>query len=309
MRIVFLSFNFAEYCVRLASALARDAEVLLMLPEKEADPYLGLLDGAVNFQPFAAPRLRQPIQQMKLCTALCRRIKDFGPQVIHFQHWHLWFNLALTFLPHCGFVLTVHDYRAHPGDKPSSRTPQFIVDLGIRRADEIIVHAQHVKQLVVGNYRIPDSRVHVIPLIKLGQQEGIADSSNQHPPTVLFFGRIWEYKGLEYLIRAEPLITSLVPEARIVIAGQGEDFARYRRMMVHPERFVVYNKHVSDSERAELFRQATVVTLPYIEASQSAIIPVAYAHAKPVVATAVGGLPEMVDNGRTGFCVPPRDEK
>jgi glycosyltransferase involved in cell wall biosynthesis len=126
---------------------------------------------------------------------------------------------------------------------------------------------------------------------------------------ILFFGRIWEYKGLEYLIRAEPLITARVPDARIVIAGRGEDFARYRRLMVHPERFTVYNEYVSDSQRAELFQRASVVALPYIDASQSAVIPVAYTYAKPVVATSVGGLPELVEDGRTGFLVPPRDER
>ena len=73
-------------------------------------------------------------------------------------------------------------------------------------------------------------------------------------PTVLFFGRIWEYKGLEYLIRAEPLITAEVPNVKIVIAGEGEDFDRYRRLMVHPERFVVYNEYVSDDVRATLFQ-------------------------------------------------------
>ncbi len=56
-----------------------------------------------------------------------------------------------------------------------------------------------------------------------------------------------------------------------------------------------------------LFRQASVVVLPYIDASQSGVIPVAYTFAKPVVATTVGGLPEMVDDGCTGYLVPPRD--
>jgi len=52
-----------------------------------------------------------------------------------------------------------------------------------------------------------------------------------------------------------------------------------------------------------------VVTLPYIEASQSGVVPLAYTHSKPVVGTRVGGIPEMVEDGRTGFCVPPRDER
>jgi glycosyltransferase involved in cell wall biosynthesis len=126
-------------------------------------------------------------------------------------------------------------------------------------------------------------------------------------PIILFFGRIWPYKGLEYLIRAEPLITSKVPEAKIVIAGMGEDFERYSRLMVNPDRFEVHNQYVSDETRTELFRRASVVVLPYVEASQSHVISIAYRCGKPVVATRVGGLPEMVDEGETGFLVAPRD--
>ena len=40
----------------------------------------------------------------------------------------------------------------------------------------------------------------------------------------LFFGRLWPYKGLEYLIRAEPIISRQIPDVKIVIAGAGEDF-------------------------------------------------------------------------------------
>ncbi len=192
------------------------------------------------------------------------------------------------------------------GDEESKKTPQIILDFGYRRADRIIVHGRQLKQMVVDRLGIPSETIHAMPMIALGD-----DTAQSHVQEdehlVLFFGRIWEYKGLEYLIRAEPLITSQVPEVRIVIAGRGEEFARYRNMMVHPERFTVYNEYVSGDKRAELFRRASVVVLPYIEASTSGVISVAYTFAKPVVATAVGCLPEMVEHGRTGFLVPPRD--
>ena len=77
--------------------------------------------------------------------------------------------------------------------------------------------------------------------------------------------------------------------------------------MVHPDRFVVHNEFISEACTADYFRRASVVVLPYIEASQSGVIPMAYSAAKPVVATTVGGLPEIVEDGRTGYLVAPRD--
>ncbi len=124
---------------------------------------------------------------------------------------------------------------------------------------------------------------------------------------MLFFGRIWPYKGLEYLIRAEPAISAAVPDVRIVIAGRGEDLARYRALMRHPERFEVRDEYVPYDGIGSLFRAASVVALPYIGGSNSGVLHTAYAYGRPVVATSVGGLPEVVDEGRSGFVVPPRD--
>ncbi len=307
MKIAFLSYDFGEYSIRLAGALARREEVLLLLPHQLAEPHLPKLDGAADFQPFDKPRYREPLRQLATVFAILRRIRGFDPDVIHLQQGHLWFNFALPLLGRYPLVLTVHDPRHHLGDREGRKVPQWVMDFGFRRADQIIVHGIQMKRMVVEELGLPPERVHVIPHIVLG--DGSAPGQPQEEAgTALFFGRIWEYKGLEYLIRAEPLIATRVPEVRIVIAGRGEDFNRYRRMMVHPERFIVHNRYVSDDERADMFRRASVVVLPYVEATQSGVIPLAYTFAKPVVATTVGALPEMVDDCHTGYLVPPRDE-
>ena len=78
-------------------------------------------------------------------------------------------------------------------------------------------------------------------------------------------------------------------------------------MMAHPERFEVHNEFVSRDLSADLFRRASVVVLPYTEASQSGVLAFAYTFGKPVVVTDVGSLPEVVDEGETGLVVPPKD--
>ena len=92
MKVALLSYDFAEYCIRLASALSRTTDVLLLLPRQSAEPYLSALDPNVNYQPFDRPRFRQPVRHIRLALELLRRVRAFDPDVVHFQHGHLWFN-------------------------------------------------------------------------------------------------------------------------------------------------------------------------------------------------------------------------
>jgi glycosyltransferase involved in cell wall biosynthesis len=310
MRVAFLAFDFGEYCIRLAGGIAEDAEtkVLLLLSRNEGEPYKHLLSPAVECKLFDKPRIRQPLRQLKMVWWLVSQIRALKPDVLHLQLGHMWFNLlGLPLLRNIPLVLTVHDSLIHVGDAATAKTPQWVYDRGCFQAKELIVHAPQVKDLLVKRTGVPAETVHVMPFVIVGDVDVSAGKEYAEESLVLFFGRIWEYKGLEYLIKAEPSITSRVPEAKIVIAGTGEDFTRYRNMMVNPNRFIVHYEFVSDEKRAELFQRASVVVLPYIEASQSFIISIAYRYGKPVVATTVGGLPEMVDHGRTGYLIPPRN--
>ncbi len=307
MKVAFLSFGFIEYSMRLASALAAEAEVMLLLPNAGIEPHRALLGPRVQLQTFVMPRLRQPLQQARMVQTIHRCIQRFQPNAIHLQGGHFWFNLSLPWLRQHPLVVTIHDSRVHPGDQLSSKTPQWIMEYGWRRASQVIVHGEQLKQAVVRELGLPADRVHVIPHIALGDERAAIQVETEEN-LILFFGRIWPYKGLEYLIRAEPLITAQVPAARIMIAGQGEDLGRYRQMMIHPDRFVIRDEFIPDHLVPELFRRASVVVPPYVEASASGVLALAYTFGKPVVATTVGSLPEMVRDQETGYLVPPRDE-
>lgn len=304
MHALLIDFFLFAYAVPLANALSELCEITLMLPDKVPAHYTAMVKEQVHLRRFHMPRLRYPTNVF-MVRSLFKTIREIKPQVVHQLTWNLWLNLAMPLFPNVPLVITVHDASQHPGDRASV---WLFHDWQLRWVYQVIVHAEAIKRQMLEERRVAEDKIHVIPhgsynFYKAWSNEEVSERDN----VILFFGRIWEYKGLRYLIEAEPLITSQVPDARIVIAGEGEPFEEYERMMVNKEHFIVHNYRIPDEMVARLFQEASVVALPYIEASQSGVLAIAYAFGKPVVATTVGGIPEVLDHGQTGYLVSPRD--
>jgi glycosyltransferase involved in cell wall biosynthesis len=307
LRVVLTALHFIDYTVHLANAMAKLADTTLVIARRKAEHILGAIDPAVTRHEVDLPRVMS-LGGYLWGRKLARDILAMKPDAVHMQEVNPWFDLQAPWIAkRTALVDTVHDVERHPGHRQAKRVP-FIRRMARRAAHRIIVHGQALKRMMVDDEGAPESKVHVIPHGNFLHYLNWGDPSvREEDGTVLFFGRIWEYKGLEYLIRAEPAISQAIPNLRIIVGGQGEDFARYRAMMAHPERFEVHNEFVSRDLSADLFRRASVVVLPYAEASQSGVLAFAYTFGKPVVVTNVGSLPEVVDEGETGLVVPPKD--
>lgn len=309
MRVVMLVFANVEYTIELTEALSELEDVLLMMPDKaiKSYGYEKVIDPNVNLYGFYYPRMRYPTNALMIYQII-KKINQFKPDIIHLQVGHPWFNMALPILRRYCLVTTIHD--VVPLDWPSQRIPAFTYKLPIKYASQLIVHGERLKEAMIKQYKRSADDIHVLPRgVNTICRRFTEGEVQEEGHTIMFFGRIWGYKGIRYLIEAEPLISEKVPDVKIVIAGEGEDFQKYREMMVHKDKFIVHNKFIPYKMASELLQKASIIVLPYTDGSQSAAIPLAYAFRKPVVITDVGSLPENVDHGVTGYIVPPKDSK
>ena len=124
---------------------------------------------------------------------------------------------------------------------------------------------------------------------------------------ILFFGMVRPYKGLQYLLKAFARIRNK-ENAKLMIAGSfGGDKQVYMDMIAKEnlqDRVIIDDAYIPDTEVEKYFQACNLVVLPYVSATQSAVVQTAFDFEKPVIVTNVGGLPEVVLDGRTGYVVP-----
>jgi starch synthase len=236
-----------------------------------------------------------------------KTIQQTKPDIIHLNNCHVWYIFTLPRLKQMyPIVSTMHDVEPHPGLDDTWRKRKEIDTLA-RFSDHIFVHGETLRQNVLTKYPfLTQDQTSVVPLGELSLFTKFSIDVREESNAVLFFGRIRAYKGLEYFIEAAALVAQKMPSARFIIAGDG-DLRPYLKLIKDEYNIEIINRYIPDDEVAAIFKRASVVVLPYTQASQSAVIPVAYAFEKPVVTTRVGCLPDVVEDGRTGLIVPPGD--
>jgi glycosyltransferase involved in cell wall biosynthesis len=125
--------------------------------------------------------------------------------------------------------------------------------------------------------------------------------------TLLFFGRVEEYKGLRYLIESVQLLKTEGFDVKVIIAGTGSDLTSYRDYLEANASFELIDRYIKKEEIPEIFARVDIVVMPYTDASQSGVAALALNYKCPVIATNVGSIGEMVRDGINGLLVPARD--
>ena len=202
---------------------------------------------------------------------------------------HPWHNLVISLLPRkIKIIKVIHDVAPHLGE--SNLFSMLMNKADIFFSDRLVVLSQHSrKELEKAGIK---KNICIIPHANFSYYSKYNDLATERKiyNKVGFFGRINKYKGLDVLLESWGMIKDTNPKLKLLVAGNGDcqeyvgSFNRYKDSME------ICNRWISDEEVAKLLSSVDLIILPYIEASQSGVIPLAFALGKPVVVTNVGGL-------------------
>ncbi len=320
-----------QYSVHLANHLARKADV-------EAISFKSLFPGW-----FYPGNMKSIAGEVAVCTRIplheilkyhsilsavkaARLIKDhIRPDVVDIQwfvpqHGFVLIPLILClkfwFRSKAKICLTVHNVLPHEKRVFDRMLSRF----AFRYSDRLIVHAEKLRDDAVRHFNESARKIAVVPHgicangeARYGKADARARLGIKEKYVLLFFGYVRPYKGLSDLIKAFKTVGENF-DAALVIAGEFfSGVAPYREELQSQgllQRTYLFSEYIRSEEVPVFFSAADLLVQPYVKFSgQSGVTQTAYLHSVPVVATAVGGLPELVIDGETGIVVQPQQPK
>jgi len=315
MKIIFLGLNgrggTLHYASHISSHMTKYMKTCLFLPSYSKTD---LISKKVKLiKTLAPPSALKTIfltlnffQHKKNIAAINNENADII-NVIDIHPWHViyWKHLKAK-----RKIVTINDPELHSGE--SGPIMSFIIKritkFLMKNADEIIVLGKKQE----GTIRKLGYKQKVI-VSRIGNYGFFGNQKRKNletePKTILFFGRIKAYKGLKYLLDALIKIKSKGTKFKLIIAGEG-DLSSYKNQIQKLNgNLEIHQGYIPDKKVSEYFDRASFVVMPYTDATQTGVIQVTYSFSKPVIATNVGSLPELVKNGETGFIVKPKSSK
>ena len=221
-------------------------------------------------------------------------------------------------------ALTAHNVNAGTRDSTDTLLNRLTLKIQYRLADHIFVHTEKMKSELLEEFGVRKATVTVIPY---GINNAVPDTEltpeeakqrlgiRGGERTILFFGNIAPYKGLEYLIAAFQRIVTRGRDYRLIISGRPkkgcekylDEIQQAISRGVSRERVILKSDFIPDEQIELYFKAADVLILPYTHIFQSGVLFLGYSFGLPVIAADVGSLREDIIEGKTGFVFRPRD--
>jgi len=324
------------YAFGLAMALTSKGMVVDFIGSDELDHPTLRANPKLNFlnlrgsQDSGASLLGKVSRILRYYARLIHYVSLCRPSVLHilwnnkFEHFDRTLLMLYYKLVGKRVVLTAHNINAGQRDSRDSALNRLTLRIQYRLADHIFVHTDRMKTQLVQDFRLGERDVSVIPFginNSVPRTDLTAEAARRrlgigrHDRTMLFFGNIGPYKGLQFLVAAFHRLAARAPDYRLLIVGQpmkGHEayFNDIQHEIASSEsqaRVIQRSAFIPDDETELYFKAADLLVLPYTEVFQSGVLILGYSFGVPAVATDVGSFRDDVVEGETGFLCRPRD--
>lgn len=246
------------------------------------------------------------------------KIKKMQPDLVIVQWWHPYF--APCYWSLCKLLGKIKVLFVCHNVFPHERFPmdKFLAKSVLRQGNYFIVQSSQDEEDLKSVCKEPVYRRTVHPTYNVFKIQDMSKEEGRkqlqlpdNQKVLLFFGFVREYKGLKHLLRAMPKIVKSLEDVKLLVvgdfAGDKDDYLNIINELNVGEYIEIHDGYIPDKEVEKFFASSDLVVLPYESATQSGIVQIAYGFEKPVVATNVGGLPEVVLNEKTGYIVEPQN--
>jgi len=246
-----------------------------------------------------------------------KKILDVSPDIVHVQSVGYTILASLLLKRKYPIVCTVHslvarDYKMaewagfleHINRKIMAFLENTII---LRSLTDVIVVSPKMRELIEDK---SNAKMYIIPNgIDPQEVRDIAPRSVKHP-SVLYVGRLTKRKGIDVLLKAMPEIIRSIPQTSLLVLGTGPQEDELRRLVddVGMGKNVNLLGFISGGEKYAYYKSADVCVVPSIDYDYAPIVlSEAMFCGKPIVASGVGGIPQIVDDKKTGLLVKPND--
>lgn len=232
-------------------------------------------------------------------------IETFNPDVIHYIGWPSIYEIPILHTYGKKIITTIHDPIPHVVSL-KSRINQIIRRIAYKPIRKFILLNHNQTEDFRRFYKVRKEKILFSRLGNYDVIRALGSKRESNTRNILFFGRISPYKGVEFLLDAFHSLKDDYPSSKLIIAGGGKfhfDLSPY----LNNSQIEIINEYVTTDYLSSLIQDAEFVVCPYVSATQSGVVASALALNKPVVATKVGGLPEMIIDGKTGLLIEPKN--
>jgi len=308
-------------------ALRKQMRLWSTIESQQTESSFGWVGGVVQKTYRLVRRAIRAIRLIIEWVRLVAYLVQAKPDVIQFGKIEFPFEaLFLGFLKRKGLTLSqvCHEFELR------EQGNGFLVNISNRlyrwvysTFSAIFFHGESNRQRFLSLFDVPKERLYLIDhgnegLFLLHNSSGMTAPQlrtqygiGPNAPVILFFGNLMPSKGVPDLLKAFAQVNQKEDQARLVVAGNPSKFIdmdELKKLVVelNISNAITFDmRYIPMENVSALMDMSRVVVYPYLNSTQSGALQVAYTFGKAVIATNVGGLPEAVEDGKSGILVPP----